>query len=277
MSDTNNVKLGVCKIFYGGVDLGYTKGGVEVTVTTSTHEVKVDQFGETPINELITGRQVGVKAPLAETTLDNLVAIMPGASLISSGVKASGTVTFLTAPPVTTDKVTVNGVDFTFKTVPVNPTDMAIPATIAAAATALADSISANLQGFSAVAVGAVVTITADKRGTVGNVSLVKTVATPANVTVSGATLTGGVNATAGERVDVKTGINSSLLTLAKTLRLRPIGTTGDEDFVVYRAACPGALTFSYQTDNERVFNAEFKGYPDATDRLFGFGNQTAV
>jgi hypothetical protein len=83
MSDTRNVKLGVCQLFYDGVDLGYTKGGVEVSVSTETHKVEVDQFGKTPINESIMARTCMVKAPLAETTLANLVAIMPGASLVT--------------------------------------------------------------------------------------------------------------------------------------------------------------------------------------------------
>lgn len=85
-SDIKNVKLGVCKVTYDGQDLGYTKGGVEVSVKTETHKVMVDQFGKTPINEYIMGREVSVKCPLAETTLDNLVKIMPGATLITDGV-----------------------------------------------------------------------------------------------------------------------------------------------------------------------------------------------
>lgn len=80
-SDIKNVKLGVCKVTFDGKDLGYTKGGVEVSVKTETHKVNVDQFGKTPINEYIMGREVTVKVPLAETTLENLVAIMPGAVL----------------------------------------------------------------------------------------------------------------------------------------------------------------------------------------------------
>ena len=84
-SSIENVKLGVCKISFGGQDLGYTKGGVEVTVTSETKEVMVDQFGNTPINENIMGRKVVVKVPMAETTLDNLVKIMPGATLITDG------------------------------------------------------------------------------------------------------------------------------------------------------------------------------------------------
>lgn len=82
-SSTKNVKLGVCSVSYGGQDLGFTKGGVEVTVETNTHEVTVDQMGETPINEYIMSRTCKVTVPLAETTLENLVKIMPGATLVT--------------------------------------------------------------------------------------------------------------------------------------------------------------------------------------------------
>ena len=85
-SDIKNVKLGVCKVTFDGQDLGYTKGGVEVSVKTETHKVMVDQFGKTPINEYIMGLEVQVKVPLAETTLENLVKIMPGAALVTDSV-----------------------------------------------------------------------------------------------------------------------------------------------------------------------------------------------
>ncbi|CCG43293.1 hypothetical protein [Magnetospirillum molischianum] len=84
-SDTKNVKLGVCKITFGGTDLGYTKGGVEVEVTTEVHKVTIDQFGTTSVADLIQGRNIKVKVPLAETTLENLVKIMPGATLVTDG------------------------------------------------------------------------------------------------------------------------------------------------------------------------------------------------
>jgi hypothetical protein len=91
-SDTSNVKVGVCKVFFDDVDLGYTKGGVEVTVKTDTYKVNVDQFGKTTINESLIGREVMAKVPLAETTLENLVAIMPGAVLVPSGGGATNPV-----------------------------------------------------------------------------------------------------------------------------------------------------------------------------------------
>lgn len=85
---TENVKLGVCSVTFGGTNLGFTKGGVEVTVETETHEVTVDQMGETPINEYITSRTCTVSVPLAETTLENLVKIMPGATLVTDSSEA---------------------------------------------------------------------------------------------------------------------------------------------------------------------------------------------
>lgn len=152
-----NVKLGVCKVFYGGVDLGFTKGGVEVTVETETHEVQVDQYGNTPINEYIIGRTVAVSVPLAETTLDNLIAIMPGAKIITDAT-------------------------------------------------------------------------------------------------------------TSGKSVVVPTGVGTNLIDLAKELILVPKGVGGSLDnkdaFRVPKAATPGAMSFAYKLDEERIFNCDFKGYP---------------
>lgn len=89
MGNTTNVKLGVCDISYDGTDLGFTKGGVEVEVTTEKFTVTVDQLGNTPINEYIIGRSVMVRAPLAETDIDSLAALMPGATVITDGVDST--------------------------------------------------------------------------------------------------------------------------------------------------------------------------------------------
>ena len=82
---TENVKLGVCNVTFDAVDLGLTKGGVEVEVTTETHKVMVDQFGNVPVNEYIVAREVKIRVPMAETTLENLIKIMPGATLVTDG------------------------------------------------------------------------------------------------------------------------------------------------------------------------------------------------
>lgn len=49
---------------FGGVDLGYTKGGVQVEVATETLKVTVDQLGQTTISELVQGRNITITAPL---------------------------------------------------------------------------------------------------------------------------------------------------------------------------------------------------------------------
>lgn len=88
-SSAENIKMGTCKITFNGVDLGLTMGGVEVVVETTTKETKVDQFGDTVANETIMGRNITVSAPLAETTIQNLVALMPGATLVTDAVTST--------------------------------------------------------------------------------------------------------------------------------------------------------------------------------------------
>lgn len=81
---TENIKLGACDVVYDSVDIGLTKGGVTLEVSTETYKVTVDQFGETSVSESIIARNVTVTVPLVETSLDNLVATMPGAVKIGS-------------------------------------------------------------------------------------------------------------------------------------------------------------------------------------------------
>lgn len=173
-NDAKNIKLGVCRVLFDGKDLGFTKGGVEVSVETETHEVMVDQTGQTPVNEFIMGRTVTVSCPLAETTLENMMAIMPGAKLVTD---------------------------------------------------------------------------------------------------------TDGGGGVVAARVDVSMGIGTSLLEWAKVLTLHPVALPDNdksEDFTIFRAATPGAMSFAYKLDEERIFSCEFKGYPNEKGLLFAFGDPAA-
>lgn len=177
MSTTDNVKLGVCSVLYGGINMGFTKGGVEVEVATSTYEMKVDQLGETPIGERITGRTVQATCPLAETTLENLVEVMPGAVLTTNGARAQGTITLSTAAPANGDTVTLGNFQFTFRTIPAAPNDVKIGTGSGAAAASssavnLAAAINASEIGYVATVVGAVVTVRARSTGTKWNVPI---------------------------------------------------------------------------------------------------------
>lgn len=281
-SNTNNVKLGVCRVIFDGVDLGYTKGGVEVSVATSTHEIQVDQFGDTPIGELITGRTCSAKVPLAEVTLDNLLRIMPGATLTQNGgVKASQTVTFSTAAPSNNDAVTIGNFTYTFKTAPAANTirELAIPGTFALAAAALADAINRDTANpFSATVAAGVVTVTADDFGTIWNGLTVSKVGT--NIAVGGATTAGGANVTK-MKVSVPTAISLDMRSVAKELVLHPADRNDadrTDDFVIPLCAPSGGLEFAYRLNEERVFNVMFKAYPNSqTNELFIVGDKTAA
>lgn len=172
-STPQNIRMGTCKITFDGQDLGLTMGGVEVTVETTTKETRVDQFGDTVANETIMGRNITVVAPLAETTIENLIKLMPGATLI---------------------------------------TDSADPTKI---------------------------------------------------------------------KAEVTSGTGTSLLSIAKELTLHPIelpDTDRSEDLVIPLAATAGAMNFAYKYDEERIYNATFKGYPDREKNglLFVYGDKTA-
>jgi hypothetical protein len=280
--DTKNVKLGVCRVLFDGVDLGLTKGGVEVEVTTETYKVEVDQFGKTAINELIVSRNVSAKVPMAETTLENMVAVMPGATLNQvGGSKATGTITVSTNP-VANDNILVNGVNFTFKASAVAANEI----TIGASAAATAANIQAALAAYTDPKVSravytvnaAIVTVTARSYGVADNAfTLSKTTGT--GLTFSAGTLAGGV-AFSKANVKVPVAISTDLLQIAKKLVLHPIqlaDSDKSEDFTIVKAATPGALTFAYKTDAERVFNVSFQGYPDpTTNMLFIVGDESA-
>jgi hypothetical protein len=270
LSDTKNVKLGVCKLLYGGVDLGLTKGGVEVSVTTETHKVEVDQYGKTPINEFIMGRAVVVKAPLAETTLENAVRVLPGATLVDNGVAQVTTLDIDTPAASDVHSVTIDGKTYSV-TADADPTEGEVALALVAAINADANCPLEASTVATGVSVTATVVLTGKIKGAVVSVvagnKVSATLTTPA---VAGA-----------KRVDVTTGIGTDLLSIAKQLVLHPVNKADDdksEDFIVYKAATPGAINFAYQLEQERIFNVEFSGYPDVANgnKLFAIGDPDA-
>lgn len=284
-NNPSNIRLGPCRVRWGGIDLGLTKGGVQVEVQTSTKEVTVDQYGEAPVNEYITSRSLTVTAPFAETDIDTLHTLMSGtgSTMVGDGAKASGSITIGTGNAANNDTVTVNGVIFTFKTTPTALRDVRIGASEAATALNLLYALQTSTSAAVVVAYYSLDTVDAKKvninyalSGTAGNsFTLAKT---STNVTVSGATLAGGTAATAGRRVEVTSSVGTSLYTTAKELLLRPSDRADNdfsEDFVVPIAGVQGNLTFAYQLNDERLFNLTFKGYPNTvTGLLFIYGDK---
>lgn len=82
-----NLEMGPCNVTFKTVDLGLTKGGVEVEFGTEVANKTADQFGDTIIDDVIKGRVVKVKVPMAEADLAKLASVVPGSTLVGTTTK----------------------------------------------------------------------------------------------------------------------------------------------------------------------------------------------
>jgi hypothetical protein len=140
-----------------------------------------------------------------------------------TGVKATGTITF-TGLPTANDTVTINGTVYTFKASAATATEITIGATATETASNTASKIDANETIVDAVNVLGVVTISAANTGEYGNAYTLAESA--ANTTVSGATLSGGVDKViiTGDGVDFE---GTALPTMAKVHGILVTVTSG--------------------------------------------------
>ncbi len=84
MADATKIALGVCKVTFDSIDLGHTKGGVEVVYEPVWHDVKVDQYGDTIVRKRLMGEKFTAKVPLAEYTVANLKVGMPAGTIVGT-------------------------------------------------------------------------------------------------------------------------------------------------------------------------------------------------
>jgi len=67
MANLNNLKVAAgSRITLGGVDLGHTVEGTELTIERELTEVKTDLYGNTPVDYVIAGQKATIKMKLAE-------------------------------------------------------------------------------------------------------------------------------------------------------------------------------------------------------------------
>lgn len=239
-----DIQLGVCDVSFGGTDLGSTKGGVEVSLKTSTYEIKVDQAGDTPLKEIILGTMVEVKVPMAETNLTRLQSMMPQSVVSASaaaptgawaanGVQALGATTIVvtagTGTPVAGHTFTFTGHSTVYRVVSYSAPNMVIV------------------------------------QHATGSGGLVTQVPTTTAMTFAAKT-TG---------VEVRSGVNIDLVTGAAELLLHPTGDAGTTgDFRLMKAAPVPNFTFKYELGAERIYEVTFKGYVDTANnnRVARFG-----
>lgn len=87
MADIANVKIGAASLTFGGVDLGHTKGGCELSVETEKAEITVDETGSTIRDYSLIGEKATIKVPMAETQVANLAKAFPMGTLEESNTR----------------------------------------------------------------------------------------------------------------------------------------------------------------------------------------------
>lgn len=102
MGDVTQLELGPCVVKYGvsgsEVDLGFTMGGVEVSIETTVADVMADQFGEVKLKQIIIGRNATIKVPFAETDINLFSKIIPLASYVQDSVTPTNEKVIINVP-----------------------------------------------------------------------------------------------------------------------------------------------------------------------------------
>jgi hypothetical protein len=77
MANIQNVRMGPCSINWNGVDVGNTLGGVKIVITRKLTDIKVDKYGDTPVDKVVTDVEVKVTTKVAEPVVTILKESMP--------------------------------------------------------------------------------------------------------------------------------------------------------------------------------------------------------
>ncbi|SDZ05210.1 hypothetical protein [Thermoactinomyces sp. DSM 45892] len=87
---TINVSIGPAIVEFGKANptvFDVTKGGIQFQMSTSIQEIKVDQYGETPVKTIMKGRNATVTVPFVIQDLEKISKVMPNSAFTQSDGK----------------------------------------------------------------------------------------------------------------------------------------------------------------------------------------------
>lgn len=84
MANAQNIKIGACRAFYKGVDLGHTYGGVTLNYSPEFADLKADQWGETPFDKALNGEVMTAVVRLAESSVEAFKNAIPMGELVGA-------------------------------------------------------------------------------------------------------------------------------------------------------------------------------------------------
>lgn len=283
------IKIGVCDCFWRPfptqsnptpeeIYLGLTKGGVELAYTPSWHEIQVDQFGKTATESVLIGEEIAVKVPLAETDLGKLKLFSHTATEVSSPVTDAPAQTQIeTATVVGTIEADGAGnveVVVTASGMINSPKTIEVPVENEDDADTVAGKIRTALSEDEDVL--AYFTVSGDDTSVVLTRKVAQSNDETMNISITNGNCSGLTDSP--ESTDTRLGsveqtrIRQKLTFgrkpglrlegVAGQLRVHPIamGTSNDEDVIIYRAVNRAPLQLNYKLDEERIFSTEFRG-----------------
>lgn len=84
-------RLGTCRVHYGDKDMGFTKGGVQVTITVDQYDVVVDEYGVVPVDVIDRGTTISAVVPVAQASFANYQKAYPTlATILAANQLSSG-------------------------------------------------------------------------------------------------------------------------------------------------------------------------------------------
>lgn len=84
--------LGPCQVIFDGTSLGETLGDVIFRSTVESRQIREDSKGTTPVDEILIGAGVQVEVPMTRSSLAQLAAAIPGATISGSIMTVSSPV-----------------------------------------------------------------------------------------------------------------------------------------------------------------------------------------
>lgn len=90
--DTRNINFDLANVSFNGVNIGFTKGGVDVNITMSSLDALIDDYGDTPIESFDRGTAIEVVINGAESARANLALAFPTAVVAGDRLKFGGQV-----------------------------------------------------------------------------------------------------------------------------------------------------------------------------------------
>ena len=109
--DSDNISIGPCFVYFNGVHVGHTFGGVTLSLTQNVYELKSDQYGDTPVRVLDAGLVLEVTANLTEATFENLKMLFASATEQGTGESAYLSFGRPVGTPVTTGELILEPTD----------------------------------------------------------------------------------------------------------------------------------------------------------------------